>query len=219
MSSQRGKFIVFEGLDGCGKSTQLEKLRVRLNTCCRSAGTRKIFPTREPSDSIPGVICRAVSKKSIQLSHPESEALLFACDRYEHIQKEILPQLQAGNHVLCDRFFLSNFAYQSNTSSFDSLLHYNSGAIELATPDITVFIDASPEECERRRAIERATEEKYEKVEHARLVQKEYQTAIDYFKSQGHRFIIVPGDGDPEEIFEKLWIELTRSVFSEDDYQ
>ena len=75
MSELTGKFIVFEGLDGCGKSTQLENLRKRLNTLCRPAGNRKVFVTREPSDSVPGLICRGISKKTIFVQH-ETETLL-----------------------------------------------------------------------------------------------------------------------------------------------
>ena len=212
-----GKFIVFEGLDGCGKSTQLENLRRRLATLCRPAGTRKAFATREPSDSVPGLICRGISKKIIQVRH-ETETLLFAADRYEHAVSEILPQLQAGNHVLCDRFFLSNFAYQSAETDFHALLQYNQAAMRLAKPDLTVFIDVTPEECERRRSAERATEEKYENVERARLIREQYMRAIDFLHMR-ENVLFADGGGDPEQIFEDLWIELSHRVFSKEDYR
>jgi len=212
-----GKFIVFEGLDGCGKSTQLENLRRRLATLCRPAGARKVFATREPSDSVPGLICRGISKKIIQVRH-ETESLLFAADRYEHAASEILPQLQAGNHVLCDRFYLSNFAYQSPETDFGVLLQYNQAAMRLAVPELTVFIDVSPEECERRRSAERATEEKWENVERARLVRENYLRAID-FLDLNKNVLLVDGAGDPEQIFEDLWIELSHRVFTKEDYR
>ena len=60
--SKKGKFIVFEGLDGCGKTTQLQLLQDRISTICKK---HKCFETREPSDSVPGLICRGVSKESI----------------------------------------------------------------------------------------------------------------------------------------------------------
>ncbi|MDR1754009.1 MAG: dTMP kinase [Eubacterium sp.] len=218
MAEKTGKFIVFEGLDGCGKSTQLENLRKRLSTLCKPAGKRKVFITREPSDSVPGLICRGISKKNIDVQH-ETETLLFAADRYEHIVSEILPQVRAGNHVICDRFYLSNFAYQSLETDFDTILQYNLAAIELITPDITVFIDVHPEECERRRSIERAVEEKYENVERAKVIRERYILAIEFLKDRSKEVLFINGEGDPDQIFEDLWSnELSQRVFTKDDY-
>jgi len=213
-----GKFIVFEGLDGCGKSTQVELLRRRIATLCRPAGKRKVFATREPSDSVPGLICRGISKNIIHVRH-ETETLLFAADRYEHVVSEILPQLRAGNHVLCDRFYLSNFAYQSSETDFGVLLHYNQAAMKLAAPDLTVFIDVSPEECERRRSAERAAEEKYENVERAKVYRAQYIRAIEFLQSKMNAVLFVDGAGDQEQIFEDLWIELSQRVFTKEDYR
>jgi len=218
MAQTVGKFIVFEGIDGCGKSTQVEYLRRRLATLCKHAGVRKVFSTREPSDSVPGLICRGISKKIIQVQH-ETESLLFASDRYEHVKSEILPQLQAGNHVICDRFYLSNFAYQSTGDGFQDLLNYNRAAMEFVKPDLTIFIDVTPEECERRRSAERATEEKYEKVERATLIRERYFQAAEFLKDKMNEVLIVNGTGDPDQIFEDLWIELSQRVFSKDDYK
>lgn len=218
MSEITGKFIVFEGLDGCGKSTQLDNLRKRMNTLCRPAGTRKVFVTREPSDSVPGLICRGISKQRIFVQQ-ETEALLFAADRYEHIQSEILPQLRAGNHVLCDRFFLSNFAYQAANTDVNTLFSYNRASIELIIPDITIFIDVSPEECEQRRAAERATEEKYENVERAKIIREHYFQAIDFLKNYSKEVLIINGMGEPEQIFEDLWIELSQKILTKQDFR
>lgn len=218
MAETRGKFIVFEGLDGCGKSTQLEALRKRMSTLCRPAGTRKVFATREPSDSVPGLICRGISKKTIFVQH-ETEALLFAADRYEHVASEVLPQLRAGNHVLCDRFVMSNFAYQADDTPMETIFQYNRAALELVVPDVTVFIDVTPEECERRRAAERATEEKYENVEHARAIRERYMKTMEFLKDYSKAVLIVDGMGDPEQTFEELWIELSQRVLSREDYR
>lgn len=215
--NRTGKFIVFEGLDGCGKSTQLENLRKRLSTLCKPANQRKVFVTREPSDSVPGLICRGIGKRSV-LVQPETEALLYAADRYEHIKMEIQPQLEAGNHVLCDRYYFSNFAYQSTDSDIQDLLAYNKTAMSLLRADVTIFIDVSPEECERRRATERATEEKYENLELARVTKEHYFSSFELLKEQ-ENILIVDGVGDPDQIFEDLWIELNRTIFSKDDFK
>ncbi len=213
----QGKFIVFEGLDGCGKTTQLEFLRERLASMCRPARKRKVFTTREPSDSVPGLICRGISKKSIFVQR-ETEALLFAADRHEHMQNEILPQLRSGNHVLCDRCYFSNFAYQSPETSFETLLSYNTTAMRLLKADITIFIDVPPEECERRRAAERATEEKWDNVERAKIIREQYMLAFERLKDS-ETVLIVDGVGNPKDIFENYWVRLNRTLLTEEDYQ
>ena len=218
MANQRGKFIAFEGLDGCGKSTQLDNLRRRISTLCKPAATRKVFTTREPSDSVPGLICRGISKGKIMVQQ-QTEALLYAADRYEHIQTEILPQLAAGNHVLCDRFYLSNFAYQTESIDMATILEYNRASLDLLIPDVIIFIDVSAEECERRRSIERATEEKYENVERAKEIRKRYMDAIEFLKDYNKEVLIIDGMGDSEQIFEDLWIELSQKLFTKQDYK
>jgi dTMP kinase len=110
--TERGKFIVFEGLDGCGKTTQLLLLSERL----KRAGVPHIA-TREPSDGNPvGRLVRDAVHGSVTLEN-ETLALLFAADRYQHIQTEILPALTRGAHVLCDRYYYSNLAYQHDERS------------------------------------------------------------------------------------------------------
>ena len=212
----QGKFIVFEGLDGCGKTTQLEFLRDRLATMCRPARKRKVFTTREPSDSVPGLICRGISKKTIFVQR-ETEALLFAADRCEHVQNEILPQLSSGNHVLCDRYYFSNFAYQSPETPIETLLSYTTAAMRLLKADITIFIDVPPEECERRRAAERATEEKWDNVERAKIIREQYFIAFERLQ-ESETVLVVNGVGDPKDIFESYWVKLNRMLLTEEDY-
>jgi len=213
---KKGKFIVFEGLDGSGKSTQIENLRKRLQVLCAPAGKRKVFVTREPSDSVPGSICRGIGKRSV-LVQPETEALLYAADRYEHVKMEILPQLMAGNHVICDRYYFSNYAYQSTDSDLNDLLAYNRAVSGLLRADVTIFIDVPPLECEKRRAIERATEEKYENVEFAKVTKEQYFKTFELLKAQ-ENILIVDGCGDPGEIFEDLWAVLRHTIINESDY-
>ena len=98
---KQGKFIVFEGLDGSGKTTQLERLGARLT---EKLGTNAVYCTREPGDSAPGILCQQFSQKKLALA-PETVALLYAADRVEHIAKDLLPRLEAGQTVLCDRYY------------------------------------------------------------------------------------------------------------------
>ncbi len=210
--AQKGKFIVFEGLDGCGKTTQLQLLQERISTICKK---RKCFETREPSDSVPGLICRGVSKESIFVES-ETEALLYAADRNEHIVKEILPQLNKGNHVLCDRYYFSNFAYQTLSCDINNLLSYNKTAMDLLKADVTIFIDVSPEECEKRRSLKRATKELYEKVEQAKIIRANYLDAFERLKDT-EKIIVINGEGNTNQIFETIWLKLVKDIFEDDD--
>lgn len=210
--AKRGKFIVFEGLDGCGKTTLMNLLQERLSDLCRM---RRSFDTREPSDHLPGMICRGVSKRTVFVE-PETEALLYAADRFEHVTKEILPQLEQGNHVLCDRYYFSSFAYQMLSCRLDDLLAYNRRVMELAKADVTIYIDVSPEECERRRSLHRAVEELYEKVEQARLIRENYFTAFERLK-EVERVEVIDGSGSLDETFEAVWQRLTETVFKDGD--
>ena len=208
----KGKFIVFEGLDGCGKTTQLQLLQERISTICKK---RKCFETREPSDSVPGLICRGVSKESIFVES-ETEALLYAADRNEHIIKEIVPQLNKGNHVLCDRYYFSNFAYQTLSCDINNLLAYNKTAMDLLKADVTIFIDVSPEECEKRRSLKRATKELYEKVEQAKIIRANYLDAFERLK-ETEKIIVINGEGNTNQIFETIWLKLVKDIFEDDD--
>lgn len=212
--AQKGKFIVFEGLDGCGKTTQLQLLQARISTICKN---RKCFETREPSDSVPGLICRGVSKESIFVES-ETEALLYAADRNEHVVKEIIPQLNKGNHVLCDRYYFSNYAYQTLSCDLNNLLSYNKTVMALLKADVTIFIDVSPEECEKRRSLKRATKELYEKVEQARVIRSNYLEAFEKLKDT-EKIIVVNGEGNKNQIFETIWLKLVKEVFEDDDLQ
>lgn len=214
MSHIRGKFIVFEGLDGCGKSTLMERLTERLNSVCRG---RRVFATCEPSDNVPGLVCRGILK-GVVLVRQETEALLFAADRYEHIQQEVLPLIQTGHHVLCDRFVLSNLAYQGEDRDMRGIINYNRAALELLTPDATVFIDVTPEECERRRTAARASAEKYENVVQAAGIRRRYLEAMELMGPQCGELLMVDGMGSFEQVFDSLWGELNRRVFTERDF-
>jgi len=137
--SGRGRFIVFEGLDGCGKTTQLFSLKNKL----LEYGV-KSKDEREPSDGIIGILTRSAVKKKITFQ-PETLAHLFAADRYEHVISDILPELERGVHVLCDRFVFSNMAFQGLSLPMEKLLTYNRLTLDTLMPDMTVFIDVPPE--------------------------------------------------------------------------
>jgi dTMP kinase len=101
-----GHLIAFEGLDGCGKTTQLARLALRL----RAAG-HEVLETREPTDGVWGRRIRAMARSGERVS-PEEELRWFIEDRAEHVAREIAPALATGRTVLTDRYTLSTVAYQ-----------------------------------------------------------------------------------------------------------
>lgn len=149
---QRGKFITFEGLDGCGKSTQVEKLAAVL----RAQG-HPVVVTREPGGTSTGEKIRTVllDSSTVGLSPLAELALMFA-SRAQHIREVIQPALAAGRIVLCDRFTDSTEAYQGGGRRLGSepVLQLHRILCEDLTPDLTILMDsdvaASVERARRR---------------------------------------------------------------------
>jgi dTMP kinase len=140
---QRGKFITFEGLDGVGKSTQLENLATHL----LERGI-DVVTTREPGGTALGEKLRTVllSSRTSGLSPLAELALMFA-DRAQHIDEQILPSLESGQWVLCDRFTDSSEAYQGGGRELGSqlVLQLHKTLCHNLQPDLTILMlsDAS----------------------------------------------------------------------------
>lgn len=192
----RGVFIAFEGLDGSGKTTQFNALRDRLlqqGIKCREE--------REPSDGLLGQLARSVVQMKVTLS-PYSLALLFAADRYEHVSQDILPRINKGEHVLTDRFLLSNLAYQGVLLPYDDLYCYNRSAIELLLPDITFFIDTAPEVCLQRIDSSRTGRELFDLQ--GQSIRERFLASIEKLGKQSS-IIIIDGNQPKDSIGEEIW--------------
>ncbi|MCL2018408.1 MAG: dTMP kinase [Oscillospiraceae bacterium] len=175
---KKGTFIVFEGLDGSGKTTQLKSLHTYIT---KEKGI-KCKEEREPSEGLPGALARGAIKRKMQFE-PHTMALLFAADRYEHIKHDIQPYLDKGIHVICDRYVLSNFAYQGLACDFDSVYEYNKAAMSLLMPNLTVFIDTEPEESAQRMEKSRIGDELFDKD--GVLIRQSFYNAIDFLTQKG----------------------------------
>jgi dTMP kinase len=140
--SRRGKFITFEGLDGTGKSTQMRKLAAKL----RAAG-HKVVETREPGGTATGEkIRRVLLDSATQGLSPMAEMALMFASRAQHIAEVILPAMDRGEIVLCDRFTDSTEAYQGAGRKLGSeavlkLHHILCGDLQ---PDLTILLDSDP---------------------------------------------------------------------------
>lgn len=154
-----GKFISFEGIDGCGKSTQAKILSTKLTDC-----GNKVLLTREPGGSEGAEEIRnLLLKGNPDRWSAETELLLFTAARRDHLERTILPALESGTTVICDRFSDSTRVYQGVTrGDLRDLVDKLDDAMIPRQPDITILIDLDPN-IGLTRALERSnTEARFE---------------------------------------------------------
>lgn len=186
-----GRFIVLEGLDGAGTTTQVERLAAAL----RAEG-HPVLTTREPSDGPVGTMIRQALAGRLGLPGgagplaPETLALLFAADRTDHLTARVLPALAAGQIVLCDRYVLSSLAYQGATLPMDWVEAVNACAV---SPDLTLFVGVAPEVAARRRKARGGAAELFEADEAQRRIAKQYVAAIRR-REKHERIIHIDGE-------------------------
>jgi len=146
----RGHLITFEGGEGAGKSTQIERLKRRLES-----DGRDVLVTREPGGS-PGAeaLRHVVLSGAAEKFGVEMEAILFAAARSDNVEQVIKPALEAGKTVLCDRYIDSSRVYQGASGGVDMvfLLGMEQAVTEGARPDLTLMFDLPPEEGLKRAA-------------------------------------------------------------------
>jgi len=186
-------FITFEGIEGCGKTTQ-----VRLLAKLLTSRGHTVTVTREPggcsiADQVRAILLDAENRALV----PLSELLLYAAARAQHVEEVIRPALAAGNVVICDRFTDATVAYQGYGRSLDLDLigRLNRIATGGITPDLTVLLDC-PEETGLARAMERinacagAREERFEQ-ESLRFHRAVRQGYLRLAVAEPHRFIVL----------------------------
>ncbi len=151
----KGKFIVLEGIDGCGKTTQINELSKWLPKSGLIDKNATLIQTREPGGSILGREIRDMILNTNKSNSPSilTELLLYSADRAEHISKIILPALQNGDWIISDRFSGSTLAYQGygREISIDIIKKLENIVCHNIKPDLTFFLEISPEESILRR--------------------------------------------------------------------
>ena len=154
----KGKFIVIEGIDGCGKTTQIDELSKWLPKSGLINKGSKLITTREPGGSLLGKKLRELILDKNENNKPSSlaELLLYSADRAEHVSKIISPALSNNNWVISDRFSDSTLAYQGYGRKIDLeiIKKIESIVCQGEYPDITFFLDISPKESILRRKNE-----------------------------------------------------------------
>ncbi|MDO5689410.1 MAG: dTMP kinase [Tissierellia bacterium] len=146
----KGKFIVFEGADGSGKTTVLELVRKELE----KSGIRPVM-TREPGGTI---LSEKIRDLLLDADHgdltPEAEALLYAAARIQHVKEKILPAIQAGELVICDRYIPSSLVYQGIARGLgvESVEELNRYALESINVDLTLYLAVDAAHADSRRS-------------------------------------------------------------------
>lgn len=193
----RGKFITFEGCDGCGKSTQLKLLSAYLT----ENNIPHIF-TREPgggkiSEEIRQIL---LNGKNMEMTD-ECEALLYAAARVQHLSDRVEPALAKGELVVCDRYVDSSLAYQAYGRGLgvDFISKINAYALDKYLPDVTVFINLSSEDAFARKkgADENDRLEQAGREFHKRV----YEGYCQLAKENPDRYVVIDGKQTPQEIF------------------
>ena len=209
--SLRGRFITFEGGEGSGKSTQIRKLAERLDT----AKLRAIV-TREPGGS-PGaeIIRHLVLSGMGKLLGPDAETLLFAAARDDHVRTVILPALNQGVWVLCDRFFDSTRVYQGQLGHVlpglvNAMQRVTIGDLK---PDLTIILDVPVEVGLGRAAARRgnAVADRFEAEDvqfHQNLREAYRQIAAE----DPQRCILIDATSDPDTVASKVWTALREHL-------
>ncbi len=154
-------FISFEGIDGCGKTTQLELLRAHLESeFTKTQSSTRIVQTREPGGTHLAETIRGYLLHSSTPIHGHAELLLFGASRAQHVEEIIRPALSRGDWVLCDRFTDSTTAYQGGGLGLDTtfIKQLNAFATDKLLPDLTLLFDVDVETAQERRRTQRGTD-------------------------------------------------------------
>lgn len=209
----QGKFIVFEGLDGSGQTTQAGLLKLWY----RKKAKQEAFYTKEPSGGPAGVLIRLILGKRVGSAdidepyRPIDEltlALLFAADRVDHLKNEILPQLAMGSTVIGDRYYLSSFAYQTLGSNYEWVRQLNS---QCRSPDLMIFLDVRPDACLKRMKLQRQHVELYDEVSKLQQVRSNYLKAIDDLRGEGERIEVINGNRPVMEVHAEV-VDLVKKL-------
>jgi dTMP kinase len=198
-----GTFITFEGIDGCGKSTQLRLVSSYLNELgC------DLLTTREPGGTTLGLRLRAALLDAQEEVDPLTELLVFAADRAQHVRRVLRPALEEGRVVISDRYADATAAYQGAGRGFDPQLI--SEIIRLATeglvPDMTLLFDVPVEESTNRTNRRSNTKNKPDRldIEHADFYHRVRAAYLDIAAKEPVRVKVIDTSGPVEATQESV---------------
>ncbi len=202
---KRNFFIAFEGLDGSGKSTQIQPLADKLKL-----QGYKVYTTSEPTNNRIGLLIKDIFNHKMEADH-RTIAALYAADRLEHLLNKtdgILKKLEEGYTVITDRYYFSSYAYHGTHMDMDWVIEINSLSAGLLRPDLNIFIDVPIDVCVKRLNQGRSLTELYENEENLNKVRKKYFEAFE--KLSGKEKIFITDGNRPAELIAKdIWQEVS----------
>ncbi len=207
---KKGRFIVFEGIDGSGKSTQIKLLSKALSECGIPC-----IATLEPTFGVAGEVLHKILSGELA-ADPRVIASLFVSDRLDHLLNEengICRTINEGTTVLCDRYCFSSYAYQSVDVPTEWVIDCNRLCTEILRADCTIFIDVSPETAMQRISSNREHTEIYENTERLTRVRDAYFKMFDRFGSE-EKIFIVDGNAAASEIAAKIAVYVKKNIFN-----
>ncbi|MBQ8341935.1 MAG: dTMP kinase [Clostridia bacterium] len=200
---KEGKLIVFEGIDGCGKSTQIRFLAEAL----REKG-REVVVTAEPTETETGKMLRRALSGAIPAT-PCQMAAMFTLDRIVHNTAEggIHDTLERGADMLSDRYYYSSLAYQGSLCDFEWVKGMNVNCPDIKHPDLCIFLDISPKDALARIGKRGEAKEIYEKEETLTVFR---DTFLRVFDTLGDNVAIIDASGAPEEVAARVLAAVER---------
>ena len=198
---EKGKFIVFEGIDGSGKSTHIRLLCEKLK-----AEGRRVYITAEPTSSVSGGLLRDALSGVSQRS-PAELAALFLLDRINHNVNPangINKLTEEGYDVICDRYYYSSLAYQGSETDAAWVRDINLNCPEIRKPDVCIFLDLDAKTAMKRLGSDRAVTEIYEKESKLDKIRTTYLELFDALKGRDN-IKIVNANAEIDKVADEIY--------------
>ena len=199
--NNKAKFIVFEGIDGAGKTTQINLLKNALEErgipCITTAEPTDLPSGREIRDALAG----RTEKTAREMAE------MFSVDRAihnSHPEAGINPALEKGTSVISDRYYYSSLAYQGAALGYDTVAALNLDRVDIRTPDICIFLDLTPEKSLERIGKRGAATEIYENFDYLTKTRKMFFDVFEKLKARGEKIAIIDASGSPEDIAQRV---------------
>lgn len=205
---EKGRFVVFEGLDGSGKTTQMARIQHRFT--CMGIDT---VTTCEPTDGPVGSLIRQMLAGRIPVD-PRTLAALFAADRTDHLVTKdtgVEALMNKGRTVLCDRYYFSSYAYHAKDMDLDWIITLNTVNAQILKPDLTLFIDVAPETCLERIRAGRNRLDMFEKIDILTRVREHYFAAFERLRDQ-ETVVVVDGNASEDAVEQSIWHHVCQWV-------
>ena len=199
---EKGLFIVFEGIDGAGKTTQVELLAKNLQNMGREVSLSAEPTALESGKAIRRALSGAEKKSECQM------AAMFVLDRIAHnidAENGIEALTSRGIDVISDRYYYSSLAYQGAATDYKWVKAMNIGSPEIRRPDLCIYLDLTPERSLERISRGRESVEIYENLEKLTSVRSTFLSVIDDLRTEGESIYIVDADRAPEQIADEIW--------------